>query len=92
MADLSNLYMDDQLVEESPLNTAFGGKYLIMRRCPNCSEMDIQYHDFLTIALQAFRGEDDTNHIYSIRKEFEVKPAAAAGGWGWLKPFGRIFG
>lgn len=82
--------MEDQLVEDSPLSSAFGGKYLIMRRCPSCSEMEIEYQDFLTIAFQAFRGEDDTNHIYSIRKEFEVKPVAGAGGWGWFKPFGTF--
>ena len=86
-----NLYMNEQYVEDSYLRAAFGGKYLIMKRCPSCNDMNIEYQDFLTLTFRGFRGEEDTNHVYSIRKEHSIPPAIAAGGWGLLKPFGSLY-
>jgi hypothetical protein len=84
------LYMDEELIEDSPLMAAFGGKYLTMKRCPSCNQLDIDFQEFLTLSLNAFKGDDDTNHIYSVRKEFGVQPATGGGGWGLFKPFGMI--
>lgn len=83
--------MDEELIEDSPLMSAFGGKYLTMKRCPNCNQLDIDFQEFMTLSLNAFKGDDDTNHIYSIRKEFGVQPVSAGGGWGLFKPFGNNF-
>lgn len=82
--------MNQEYVEDSALQSMFGGKYLTMKRCPSCDRMDIDYENFLTLTLTAFKGDDDTNHIYSLRKEYGIQPVAAAGGWGFFKPFGTI--
>ena len=53
--------------------------------------MDVDYEDFIDLQFKAFIAEEDTNHIYNIRKEFDVTSNPVATVWNLLKPFGRLY-
>ena len=81
-----DLYMEDELVEQSPVQQAFGGKYLVMKRCPTCKNMEIDSESFLGFNFRAFTS-DDTSHIYSMRKEFGAEMGMSGSMWSVFKPF-----
>jgi len=80
------LYMDDELAEQSPVQQAFGGKYLVMKRCPGCKHMELDSESFLGLNFRAFTSED-TSHIYSMRKEFGAEMGLTSSLWSVFKPF-----
>lgn len=79
--------MDGSLIEDSPILNAFGGKYLVMKRCSSCQHMELGHEDFMGMEFQAFSSED-TDHIYSLRKEHDIDSTGAFSIWSALKPFG----
>ena len=61
---------------------------MIMSHCHKCKKLDIQYEDFIDFQFRAFFAEEDTNHLYNLRKEFDVTSNPVSNVWNLLKPFG----
>lgn len=59
----------------------------MMKKCSSCQHMELDHEDFMGMEFQAFTSED-TEHIYSLRKEYEIDSTGAFSIWSALKPFG----
>jgi hypothetical protein len=60
-----------------------------MNKCLGCNTLGVNYDDFLSLRFRAYTS-DDSNHIYSMRKEFGVAKRAVSTVWEALKPFSSL--